>query len=66
MKVYYYLSHLLIFGLFVNWASKKWYRQWKGGTWYLNQFKVDAGMRKIELWMNYKYGESQLKTEHHG
>jgi len=65
MKFYYFLSYIFLFGFLINWESKKWYRQWKGGTWYLNQFKVDAGMRKIELWMNHKYGERQLKIENY-
>lgn len=65
MKIYYYLSHVFLFGFLVNWESKKSYRQWKGGTWYLNQFKVDGGMRKVEHWMNYKYGQRQLKTENY-
>ena len=33
-------------------AGYKWYRKWRGGTWYYVGMLVDCGMTKIFYWTN--------------
>lgn len=57
-KVIYYIMHVLLVGFFINWPKQKWFRQWKGGTWYYNRHWRDAGMRSWMEWSRDYHGTS--------
>lgn len=33
-------------------SDYKWYRKWRGGTWYYVGMLIDCGMTKVFYWIN--------------
>lgn len=66
-KFLYFASFFILIGFFIHWSDQKWYRQWKGGTWFKIRAHGDAQNSVAPFWSrrqnNFYFDSSVVETE---